>query len=323
MRLPLTVFRAIRLAVLSPLAALVASSLLAAEQPPGRGLRIATYNVENYLLMPRRLNGKLHVNAGKPESQKEAVAKMITSVQPDVLGLMEIGDSVQLEDLRRRLRRQGLEYPYVEFLQAADTTRHLVLLSRFPIVQNHSLGEIILRMNGMTLHSPRGIIDVTVKPPHGERIRVLSVHLKAKLEVAEYDEADLRNAEAEFLRRHVRDILQADPSARLVLMGDFNETKNSQIIREMTGRPERPDGLRALPLADDRGELWTQYWSAADTYSRIDYIMVSKKLGAEVDTTRSGIARPPSWNDASDHCPLFITIENSTTTASTTANPSP
>lgn len=314
---------ATRLAVASLLAVLVGSSLLAAEPPPSQGLRIATYNVENYLLMPRRLNGKLHTNAGKPESEKEAVAKVIASVQPDVLGLMEIGDPAQLEDLRRHLHRQGVEYTHIEFLQAADTSRHLVLLSRFPIVERHSLGEIPLRVNGMTLHSPRGVIDVTVDPPKGDRIRILCVHLKAKLEVAEYNESDLRHAEAEFLRRHVREILKTDPATRLVLMGDFNETKNSQNIREVTGKPEWPDSLTALPLTDERGELWTEYWAAADTYSRIDYIMVSKKLGGEVDAGRSGIARPPSWRAASDHCPLFITIGNSTNTPAPTTVPSP
>ena len=323
MGLTLTGSKATRLAVASLLAALVASSLLAAEPPAGQGLRIATYNVENYLLMPRRLNGKLHTNTGKPEPEKEAVAKVIASVQPDVLGLMEIGDPAQLEDLRLHLHQQGVEYPHIEFLQAADTTRHLVLLSRFPIVERHSLGEIPLRVNGMTLHSPRGIIDVTVEPPKGERVRILCVHLKAKLEVAEYDEAELRNAEAEFLRRHVREILRTDPSTRLVLMGDFNETKNSQTIREVIGKPEWPDSLTALPLTDERGELWTEYWSAADTYSRIDYIMVSKKLVSEVDAGRSGIARPSSWSKASDHCPLFITIGTSSTTSLTKTVSSP
>jgi endonuclease/exonuclease/phosphatase family metal-dependent hydrolase len=321
--LTLTGSKATRLEVASLLAALVASSLLAAEPPLNQGLRIATYNVENYLLMPRRLNGKLHTNAGKPEPEKEAVAKVIASVQPDVLGLMEIGDPAQLEDLRRHLHQQGVEYPHIEFLQAADTTRHLVLLSRFPIVERHSLGEIPLRVNGMTLHSPRGIIDVTVEPPKGERVRILCVHLKAKLEVAEYDEADLRNAEAEFLRRHVREILRTDPSTRLVLMGDFNETKNSQTIREVTGKPEWSDSLTALPLTDERGELWTEYWSAADTYSRIDYIMVSKRLVAEVDAGRSGIARPSSWSKASDHCLLFITIGTSSTNSLTKTISSP
>jgi len=292
-----------------------AACLLAAEAGEGitkaspADIRIATYNVENYLPMTRRINGQLRTLAGKPESEKEGVVRMIGIVRPDVLGLMEIGESGQLEDLRRRLLRAGIDLAHAEYLQAADSARHLALLSRYPIVERHSLGDLPLRVKGVTLHSPRGILDVTVEPAPGMRIRILCVHLKAKLEIAEYDEADLREAEAEFLRRRVRDILRQDPGTRLVLMGDFNDTKNEKTVRHVLGKPDWPDSLRAVPVSDDRGEFWTEYWAAADVYSRIDYIMVSKKLEAEIDTAQSGIARPPFWREASDHCPLYLSLK--------------
>ena len=279
------------------------------------GFRIASYNVENYITMPRRIDGKLRAKAGKPESERDAVVRMVGSIRPDVLGLQEMGEPGQFSDLQRRLRKSGLDFPYSEYLQAADTSRHIALLSRIPIVEHHSQNDLPLRVNGVTLHSPRGILDVTVEPVSGERIRILCVHLKAKLEVAEYDQADLRLAESQYLRRYVRDILRTDPSARLVLMGDFNDTKNEKEIWQIMGKPEWPDSLTALPLADDRGEFWTEFWSYADVYSRIDYIMVSKKLETEVDSGQSGIARPSFWSEASDHCPVYLTLRKPRTTS--------
>jgi len=277
------------------------------------GFRIASYNVENYITMPRRVDGKLRAKAGKPESERDAVVRMIGLIRPDVLGLEEIGEPGQFSDLQRRLRKAGLDFPYSEYLQAGDTSRHVALLSRTPIVEHHSQNNLPLRVNGMTLLSPRGILDVTVEPVRGEKIRILCVHLKAKLEVAEYDQADLRLAESQYLRRYVRDILRTDPSARLVMMGDFNDTKNEKAIWQIMGKPEWPDSLKALPLADDRGEFWTEFWSYADVYSRIDYILVSKKLEGEIDSAQSGIARPSFWNEASDHCPIYLTLRNPTT----------
>jgi len=279
------------------------------------GFRIASYNVENYITMPRRIDGKLRVKAGKPESERDAVVRMVGSIRPDVLGLQEMGEPGQFSDLQRRLRKSGLVFPYSEYLQAADTSRHIALLSRTPIVEHHSQNDLPLRVNSVTLHSPRGILDVTVEPVPGERIRILCVHLKAKLEVAEYDQADLRLAESQYLRRYVRDILRTDPSARLVLMGDFNDTKNEKEIWQIMGKPEWPDSLTALPLADERGAFWTEFWSYADVYSRIDYIMVSKKLEGEVDSGQSGIARPPFWNEASDHCPVYLTLRKPPTSS--------
>lgn len=277
---------------------------------PKEGFRIAAYNVENYLPMTRRINGQLRTNAGKPEAEKQAVVRMIGAVHPDVLALMEIGEPGQFDDLQRRLRKAGIDFPHAEYLQAADSTRHIALLSRYPIVERHSRGDIPLRVNGVTLHSPRGILDVTIEQSPGRKVRLLCVHLKAKLEVAEYDQNGLREAEAQYLRRRVTDILREDPETRLVVTGDFNDTKNEKVIWQIQGKPEWPESLKALPLADERGEFWTEYWAAADIYSRIDYMMVCKKLEPEVDPAESGIARPPFWNEASDHCPIFLTIKN-------------
>ena len=234
-----------------------------------------------------------------------------------------MGDPRQLDDLKKRLKSAGLDFPHSEYLEGSDSTRHLALLSRYPIIERHSRGDVPLWVNGMALHSPRGILDVTVEPSPGYRLRILCVHLKAKLEVAEYDEGELRLAEAKEVRRYVRDILHSDPQARLILMGDFNDTKNENPIWHLLGKPEWPDSLTALPLADDRGEFWTEYWAAADVYSRIDYIMVSKKLVSEIDPAQSGIARPPFWNEASDHCPVFMTLKNPFTSATTPPKATP
>ena len=277
-------------------------------------IRISTYNVENYLTMPRWVNGKLRRNAGKPEIEREAVTRMIEEVHPDVIGLMEIGEVRQLEEVQTRLRKTGIDYPYAEYLQGSDTTRHIAMLSRYPIVERHSRGELPLWVNGVTLHSPRGLLDVTIEPAPGYRLRILCVHLKAKLEVAEYDESQLRLAESKEIRRIVRDILRTDPATRLILMGDFNDTKNGEPLWQISGKPEWPDSLRAVALFDDRGESWTEYWSAADVYSRIDYILTAKKLEPEIDMSHSGIARPSFWNEASDHCALSLALKIPRTT---------
>ena len=292
----------------SLLSVLLGSSLLLAD-PPAE-LRVTSYNVENYILMPRRIKGRLQPNVGKPESEKAAVTRMIGTIHPDILGLMEIGEPRQLEDVQRRLRQAGIDYPYSEYLQGNDSTRHVALLSRYPIVERHSQGDLPLWVNGVTLHSPRGILDVTVEPSPGYRLRILCLHLKAKLEVAEYKESDLRVAESKAVRRYVRDILRSDPDTRLIVMGDFNDTKNEEALWQIQGKPEWPDSLTPITLSDDRGEFWTEYWAAADIYSRIDYILVAKKLEGEIDAGHSGIARPSFWNEASDHCPVTLSLKS-------------
>jgi len=288
---------------------------------PGE-IRIASFNVSNYITMPRRIGGRLRAQAGKPLAEREAVARSIAAINADAVCLEEVGTPAEFQDLCARVRKAGCDYPVTEYLSGEDPTRHLALLSRFPIVERHSVGDVPLRVGGLTLHSPRGVLDVTLEPRPGYRVRLLGVHLKAKLEVPDYDATALREAEAGWLRGHVREILARDPESRLVVAGDFNDTWNSRTIRGITGEPGKPDSLKALPLTDDRGECWTEFWEGAGVYSRIDYVMVSKKLEPELDSARSGVARFPFWREASDHCPVVITL-NTPADKTPTGNPTP
>lgn len=269
---------------------------------------VASYNVENYLMMPRWVDGHYRSNAGKPVAEKEAVTKMLTLIHPDIIGLMEIGDQRQFHDLERRLQEAGMTFSDTEYLQGPDKQRHVALLSRFPIVERHSEGFIPIQVQGKTFYSSRGFLDVTIALPSNLKLRVLCVHLKSKIPVPEYSQFTFRAAEAAALKAKIETILTSDPTTPLLIMGDFNDTKNSLPIKTILGNPGTPDILTALELHDDRGERWTEYWKEADEYSRIDYIMVNDLLKKRIDAGHSAIERPSFWNEASDHCPVFTTI---------------
>ena len=66
--------------------------------------------------------------------------------------------------------------------------------------------------------------------------------------------------------------------------------------------------LSDLWLRDEHGDRWTQYWKAADLYSRFDYFFVNAALSREVILPHSGIYRSPYWNQASDHRPIYVSI---------------
>lgn len=268
----------------------------------------ASYNVENYLPMDRRVENKRLKDAPKPESEIEAVVKVITTIKPDILGLVEMGDEATLDDLQKRLKAAGLDLPHREWLQGADQNRHVCLLSRFPIVDRKSRGDIPFELDGKTLRFNRGILDVTVEVNPNYKLRLAGVHLKSRREVEEYDEAWMRAKEAWFLRDHINGILQADPQTNLLVYGDFNDTKNNYPIKEVIGKKGTPNYMMDLWLRDSRNERWTHYWKTADEYSRIDYIMVSPAMVKEILFDKSGVNDSPFWNDASDHRAIYTTI---------------
>jgi endonuclease/exonuclease/phosphatase family metal-dependent hydrolase len=269
---------------------------------------VAAYNVLNYLKMDRFVDGVTTPGVPKPESEIAAVLEVIKSASPDVLGLIEMGDESMLADLQARLKDAGLDYPHAEWVKGADESRHLSLLSKFPIISRDSRDDVPFELDGKLYRINRGILDVTVQVRPDYKLRLVGAHLKSRREVPEFDQAQFRAKEAWHLRQHINQILEKSPETNLLLFGDLNDTKNEYPIRQLIGTKGTPNYMMDLWLTDSRKERWTHFWKAADIYSRIDYIMVSPAMFKDVDLSKSGINDLPLWNEASDHRLIYAVI---------------
>lgn len=286
----------------------IAFFLLAGLPCRGGDVVFAYYNLQNYLPMTREVEGRRVENVPKPEREVQAAVSMLKRCRPDILGVAEIGDRRMVSDLQRRLRSAGMDLRHVEWVASEGGDRHLALLSRFPIVARNSRRDVPVEVDGKRFRMGRGILDVTVKAGSDYRLRLVGLHLKSKRAVPIYDEKRFRAREAMIVRRHVEGILKSNPRENLLLFGDLNDTKNEFPILEILGVKGGAASLRALDLRDSDGLVWTHYWSTADVYSRIDYLMASAGLWPEIVARRSGIVSSREWREASDHRPLFTTI---------------
>jgi endonuclease/exonuclease/phosphatase family metal-dependent hydrolase len=270
--------------------------------------RFVSYNLENYLPMKRQIDGENVDAAPKPESEKQVVVSSIAELQPDILGVAEIGDMTQVEDLRTRLAAAGTVFREVEWVDAADLERHVALFSKFPIVARHSVKDLTYRLGDSELPVQRGFLDVTIQVNPTYQIRCVGVHLKSKREVPEGDETLMRRNEAELLRHHVDAILAEDPNVNLMVYGDFNDTRDEAPVRTIQGKAKTPAHLTSLYLKDRMGMSWTHYWEWAGLYSRIDFIFVNAGLHSEIDFENCRIPWRDDWEQGSDHRPLLATI---------------
>jgi endonuclease/exonuclease/phosphatase family metal-dependent hydrolase len=275
---------------------------LRAERP----VTFAHYNLENYLVMDRREHGQV-VHEAKPDAEVGPLIRIIQQIHPDLLGVAEMGPPDQFRSFRERLEAAGVSFVDQEYVQGADPDRHLAFLSRFPIVARHSQGNVPIDLPDRPEAMRRGLLDVTVEVSPSTRIRLVGAHLKSKLPVPE-GEALVRRAEAQRLREHVEAILHEAPDTLLLVYGDLNDTKDAPAIAEVAGPRDDPMALSDLWLADADGDRWTYYRRYTDTYARIDYIFVNRKLFPKVDRTRSYLFRSPDWNRASDHRPLVACL---------------
>jgi len=268
--------------------------------PTSEGLRFMAYNVENWLTMDRYVDGKNLKGAPKPEKEKQAVVSLLARHQPDVLGLCEIGEASDLAEIQEKLKHAGLNLPHLHYTGGTDPTRHLGLLSRFPITSTAKPAETEYQLDGKTYGINRGILDATIDA-RGKSYRFIGVHLKSKRDSEQGDQEVIRLHEARLLRRHIDSIFKTAADARLIVYGDFNDTRATPAIKAITGNYNAPAYLTAIPAKDSNGEAWTHFWAPHDIYSRIDFVMVSAALKREVNFPTAKIIDDADWNDASDH----------------------
>ncbi len=200
------------------------SSLTATGAEP-REVVVASYNIENYLGATPPEESTPTSSKPKTESAKAALVAIVKEINPDILGVCEMGRAEEFEDFKKRLAQAGLGFTDFEYVPGPDPDRHLALLSRLPITARHSVTDVPYELSGTTQKVKRGFLDVTVRVNDAYDLRLVGVHLKSKRPVPLGEEVE-RRREAQLLRQHAEQILTADPAVNLLLYGDFNEVKS-------------------------------------------------------------------------------------------------
>lgn len=277
--------------------------------PVARALTVATYNVENYTVADRMVEGVFRPAYPKPEAEKDAVRQAIRAIAPDVLAMQEMGKPPFLEELQRDLRREGLDLPHGVVLEAADADRHVALLSRVPPKEIRRHTAVPVTLFGQADVIKRGVLEVTFATSEGD-VTVFVVHLKSRrTERPDDPEGRVqRQAEAEALRDLVLARFPDPAKARFIVCGDFNDTRGSGAVRALLRRGENVLG-ELLPATDRAGEAWTHYYRREDTYSRIDYLVVSAGLKPLIEEGRGHVFEAPVNDGGSDHRPVFVKLK--------------
>ncbi len=277
--------------------------------------RVAAYNVENYLDQPTE--SRRHP---KSSEAKAKIRESILAIKPDVIAFEEMGGTNALLELRDSLKAARLDLPYWEHVSGFDTNIHVAVLSKFPFAARRPHTNDNFLLSGRRFRVSRGFSEVDIQVNANYTFTLLGAHLKSKRPVPEGDEAELRLAEAKLLREKVDAILNARPDANLIVVGDFNNTKNSPSTKAVIGggkfklvdtRPAERNGDNAPnPVArfDPMNVTWTYYYGVEDSYSRIDYILLSPGMAREWVKEDTYLPTIPNWGVGSDHRPLVATF---------------
>ncbi len=265
---------------------------------------VMTFNVHQYGLRSDPADPAVLVP--KPPPEAAAIVETIRLASPDILILQEMGGPDAWAEFRFRLREAGLTaYAYDAYLRRGRHDLNLALLSRYPIVANNSHVDDTYTIGPAQFPVMRGFLDVVIQITPDYSLHILGAHLKSKV-FHSFGSPEMRRNEARLLGNHVRNALRDNPDDNLLVLGDFNDDFSSAPLRNIMKEKSRPI-LFDLRPTDASGAAWT-HRDASDTYTRIDYILVSAGLLPEAIPEKIYIPEALHLPIASDHRPLVATF---------------
>ncbi len=270
---------------------------------------VATYNVRNYTAADRMTPEGFRPDFPKPEPEKQALRAVIRAINADILALQEMGPKPYLDELRRDLKAEGLDYPYAVLLEADDPDRHVALLAKTAPRKVTLHAALRIRYFKEPDVVKRGLLEAVFAADGGD-VTVFALHLKSRLTERPDDPLSAIRREAEATA--VRDLVLArfpDPeTARFLVVGDCNDGPGSKPLDRLLRR-----GATAIaamvPATDSRDERWTYYYAAEDSYARVDHILVSGGLQSAVRKPGARIFDGPAAKSASDHRAVYTTLD--------------
>ena len=272
-------------------------------------VRLATYNVNNYLVMDRHVGAAWRPSYPKPEAEKTILREVIKGTLPDVLALQEMGALPFLEELRADLAQDGVHYPYVVHMEGTDEVRHLAVLSKLPPVDVVKHRDLDFKyFEGRELVK-RGMLEVSFERSDGSRFKLFVVHLKSRWSDVQADpDSQLRRTrEAEACRDRIVERTYDIGVTDFIIAGDFNDHPDSGTLRRFYQRGSLKIGS-LVPASDSRGEQWTHFYHKQVVYSLVDGFVVSGTLSPQIETGDGHIVDIPGALIGSDHRMVYLDL---------------
>lgn len=278
----------------------------------GEDLRIATYNLNNYLVMDRYVGARWRPSYPKPEIEKAVIRQIIKEVSPDILVLQEMGSVAFLEELRADLSREGIHYTYSILMEAVDPDRHLAVLSRRKPQEVVKHKDLTFKYFDGRETVKRGMLEVSFELDDGQMFQLFAVHLKSRYAKNKEDPlSSLRRVrEAEACRNRLIERTLDQGLKNYLVVGDFNDHPVSGPLRRFYSRGDLELGSM-VSASDSRGEVWTYFYEKESRYETVDGFVASPAMLKRIQLDRGHIVDAPGALKGSDHRMVYLDIVES------------
>lgn len=272
-----------------------------------KSLLLATWNVQNFF---DSVDDPLKEDSVFPPDivsfKLKSIATVIKALDPDLIALQEVEN---LELLQRLNEEGNLGYANTILLEGNDPRGiDVALLTRLNVleVKTHK-DDALPELPGLppNYRFSRDCLEVHLESS-GLRFIALINHFVSKAQGAE---VTLPRREAQALRvRKIVDELQAtDPTAKIVVLGDLNDTPDSIPIRRLTkGKPKDSrlyEATSILPAEERYSYVFR------GTGELIDYALFNKSFKPLINNQSVRIFHDALVDQASDHDPVLVGIK--------------
>ena len=286
-----------------------AISVLFAGVVCGESIRLATYNLQNYLVADRFVDGTWRPSYPKPEAEKTIVRTVVQQVSPDILAVQEMGTLPYLKEFRADLELENIDYPYVIHMEGADSERHTAVLSKLVPLEVVKHKDLHFNYQGRRESVRRGMLELSFEQPSGAVFKLFVVHLKSRRTNVKADPKSLRfrTLEAEACRNRIIERTFDRGIKDFIITGDFNDHPKSAPLRRFYKRGKLEIGA-LVPASDSRGDRWTHYYRKEVVYSLVDGFIVSNSLFPQIEDKRGYIVDAPDVLEGSDHRMVYFDL---------------
>lgn len=261
-------------------------------------LKVATWNVQN--LFDDQMDGAMFEDTDPQWEEHVAdIAAVLNVLDADVVVLQEVEHTAIVGAVRNQLNGG---YVFHEVIDGNDP-------------RGIDVGVISkVQPDALITHKDDTFAKVGTQDPfyryardaleiqltfNGRRLVLFGVHYKSK----EADDPDKRLAEAQHTRALADAVTAEDPSAGVIILGDFNDLPGSPPLDFTLG--SAPDAYTSIADNIAAADRWTFNFMGA--LELVDHQLVNGLVAGMLDTASVRILHGPEVDAASDHAPLIAT----------------
>ncbi len=249
-------------------------------------IRIASFNLLNLFDNVDEPGKDDEGTNPKAVEELQVIARTIDSLDADVIGVQEVENRAVLERLNEHLARP---FPHVELLEGNDGRGiDCGLLSRFPM--EAAISHRLRDLEGGARFS-RDFPVFRLRLNARDELAIGVVHLKSKGGSKAQSDRQ-RRREAETVSALVKRYRQREPAVPFVVLGDFNDTRESTPLAPLFALLEDP--TQRIP--EERRYSYVYRGQP----EQIDFILTTPDL----KTVASDALHAD--NSGSDHAPLWV-----------------